>query len=767
MFQRIVFPCFGSACWRVLFLLILSTTGVAACSEPCDEDIALAECDLDGDGVGGDVDEDNEDPCVPKIAVAACDFDEDGTAGDVDDDNDDPCVPSIVIATCDYDGDGSFGDTDSDNEDPCVPSLIARTCDYDDDGSPGNVDPDNEDPCTPGVDNVHCDFDEDGVTGDTDADNRDPCVPSSAVAVCDPMPIDADVDTDRNGTIDDADDVDEELWTDTRGAVLFGNVDNDAGVSYTQDTIPGDGYFDSVINGPGDRQDMVELVVHAPAGDYTGAVVSFRLNEEASRFVRIFGPNDAAIYEPGVGSAYFSVENLGSQTYTFLIESLDTRLSFWDGLIEIQVIVGRDGLIIGTDAVSLRVAPLIFPDNLNKSGRLFVMGVEQDNIYQITNNDSFISSLATNLPTDVELVVIPGADYGYDVWVQDTMQTGYQELPDSSATDGRRTLKTHLQAARFRELFPLLLEDILNGDIGWGYQASNGQETSLSYGGNIEIAPPHTGYPLGRILVGGGEGGTILGVDYSDTMDPDQRGLLDAQGVQGPTLELSTEWLAVGHLDEIFLAVADRSDTANRSWKFLVASPDLARLALQGLLDAGQGNLPIFEGRTAMERDPDGPTTIVEDAQTSVSELLSNSDLLAFNDSVQARIDSVQLIMQDRLGLTADDFIALPVLYRYDLYDMGGGQAFDLSVALSPGVQNLIVVDNKLFIPDPEGPDFNGVDVWQQQILDAIAPLQYEAHFVDVFETYHQAYGEAHCGSNMERDDYATTEYRWWEGAAP
>ena len=81
-------------------------------------------------------------------------------------------------------------------------------------------------------------------------------------------------------------------------------------------------------------------------------------------------------------------------------------------------------------------------------------------------------------------------------------------------------------------------------------------------------------------------------------------------------------------------------------------------------------------------------------------------------------------------------------------------------MALSPGIQNLVVADTVLFVPDPEGPDVAGVDIWQQATRDALDGLGLDIQFVDVFYSYHVLRGEAHCGTNVERA--GVTETPWW-----
>ena len=98
------------------------------------------------------------------------------------------------------------------------------------------------------------------------------------------------------------------------------------------------------------------------------------------------------------------------------------------------------------------------------------------------------------------------------------------------------------------------------------YAVGRGQDRAFCYlsvnnggdGGNIEATPPLSGYPFGRLIVGDGpSGGSHTAID-----------LLERQGLQGPAIVVSTAWLAVGHVDELFCFVDQR--------KVLVPSPRLA-----------------------------------------------------------------------------------------------------------------------------------------------------------------------------------------------
>jgi protein-arginine deiminase len=175
----------------------------------------------------------------------------------------------------------------------------------------------------------------------------------------------------------------------------------------------------------------------------------------------------------------------------------------------------------------------------------------------------------------------------------------------------------------------------------------------------------------------------------------------------------------------------------------VIASPALARESLLAAQRAGQGSALVFAGRSA---------------SFSVDQILGAEDFLALNEAAQARIDSIQARMEETLGLSNDDFRAVPVLY--DEVDSDG-----LVAAFNPGIQNLVTVGDRLFVPDPEGPDVDGQDVWQQATVAALADTGLDVVFVDVFASYHELFGEAHCGTNLERAPWTMLEQpttAWW-----
>lgn len=542
------------------------------------------------------------------------------------------------------------------------------------------------------------------------------------------------VDANRDGVLTGADEIDAARWSATRGALFFANFDDDDGDTRRD-------FRDDVVNGDADAADLAPLRLRHAPGLRDGDLVTLRVTPaSAAQRVRIFEPSGSQWvlrHALGAGEVRIDPLRLAAGDVELLLEGAGSRDGDWDGRVVLRLEVEREGSVLESDAAELRVAPILFPDNTRPAEQLYVMRIGID---AYGSNLPFYNALQAGLPEGVSLYTVNEVEYDGDRWVQDSMQTGYQAMP--RAGEEERML-TYLETERMSGggLAYLLPYELMSADFGFAYPG--GQETSLNYGGNLEVAPPHRArgvdYPFGRIMIGGGAQGLLTGRAYEDHMTPEQWAFLDAQELQGTVVEFSTEWLAVGHIDEYFLFIPDAS-RPERPWRIALASPTLARAALAELREAGQGGLLVFAGR---------------ETQTSVNRILDDEELMAFNDAAQARIDSMRERLVETMELTDEDFIELPVLYEVVPY---GG--LDFAAALNPGVQNLVVTNRTLFIPDPEGPQQRGVDVWRTQIERALATTGNELIFVDVFDSYHLLLGEAHCGTNVR---HAAFEARWWQ----
>ena len=142
-------------------------------------------------------------------------------------------------------------------------------------------------------------------------------------------------------------------------------------------------------------------------------------------------------------------------------------------------------------------------------------------------------------------------------------------------------------------------------------------------------------------------------------------------------------------------------------------------------------------------------------SQKTVDAILNDAQLQSYNAQVQARQDSNKAKLMAEVGLTAADFCEFPIYY-----EIMQGAGLDYAISQNPGSQNCIPVNDKLYVPDPEGPKDNGVDVWKASMDAALAPLNIAANYVDVFTSYHELAGEAHCASNTM---YTPYDMPWWQ----
>ncbi len=557
---------------------------------------------------------------------------------------------------------------------------------------------------------------------------------------------DLDADANRDGVITDLDDAVEGSFGPSAGAVLLVNWDDDDG------DLVRDGN-DAAPNGAADRLDLNHLIVRRMETVTPGHRVTLSASPAgAAANLRLFvGDSDVAALEPGGGTAELDPVALAAADLDLWLEVVSGRSAAWDGAVLLELGVYEGATLKSSDSVAARAAPLLFTDNARPAEAVYVMRIARSSNGP---NLPFYDALVAHLPAGLPLGVADEDLYDADRWAQDNMQTAYQVVPGLGAP---RVVPTYLQVYRHRGSFstPEGLEDYLTGELvgaelGYAYPCIGGScnASSLNYGGNIEVAPPHqTGtadYPLGRLIIGGGELGTVYGnTTYHDHMAAQQHDWLDGQGPQGPTLEISSEWLAVGHVDEFFLFVPDLTADNGRPWKVVIASPTLARAGLRAVIQRGDGDAPVFAGR---------------DTETTAAALFDDDDLTSFNALVQARIDSQRAVLAEALGLDDTDFVELPVLYE-EYYEWGSGGT-EMAVALNPGLTNLVVIDDLLLVPDPEGPRLDGADVWKTAATQALAPLGVEVVFVDVFESYHLLMGEAHCGTNVATAAHDTP---WWQ----
>ncbi|NXT97195.1 PADI1 deiminase, partial [Buphagus erythrorhynchus] len=547
-------------------------------------------------------------------------------------------------------------------------------------------------------------------------------------------------------------------WTwgpDGQGAVLLVNCDRDS---------PGTGGTDSGqvdIRTPADLQDMSVMLLRTqgPSAIFAEYPVVLHVPESDADKVRVFHAvrGDAhPLYKPVLGPDKLSyvLEHAGRGDSTFYVEGLafpdrgfSGLVSFSASLLEMPHKVqgsgtqpptnpprqrsqtlfwlqqDSPGTPIFTDTVVFRVAPWIMMPNTQQPLEVFVCSIKQGS----DSNEAFLEGLRVLLSkANCKLTVCSEQDTRSDRWIQDELEFGYVEAP-------HKTFPVVFDSPRNRGLKDFAFKKILGPDFGYVTREPPGKSvTSLDSFGNLDVSPPVTvrgkEYPLGRILIG-----SPLPWASGRRMCRAVRDFLFAQTVQAP-LEVYSEWLSVGHVDEFltFVPALDR-----KGFRLLLASPNACYKLFKEKQQQGHGEATQFIGLKGTEK-------------RSIDEILADESLRSDNRHVQRCIDWNRDLLKQELGLSEQDIVDIP-----QLFILTGSRAD----ALFPDMVNMLVLGRHLGIPKPFGPVVGGRCCLEQRVRELLEPLGLSCTFIDDFFSYHVLSGEVHCGTNVRRKPFA---FKWW-----
>lgn len=335
--------------------------------------------------------------------------------------------------------------------------------------------------------------------------------------------------------------------------------------------------------------------------------------------------------------------------------------------------------------------PLLLCSSLDPVSALFVVDSPR--------TQSLITELRRLSPVPVH--AIPNdPEHPSDVWMQDTVEfavrgktpvalLGLRGKHDRGLTCGPLDSRvTSYLSEKLPQIERLQLGEALGGRR-W-----------IDWYGNLEVSPPVPGFPRGRILTGR---------QKELTFHPAVLDFLEKQKAQWPPVFVDVSWLTIGHVDEVvnFVPASD-----GRGWRVLLPNPDAAASALQDLAN----NQPVFVGQH-------GETTVGK-----LRELAQNAE----QQQVRAALAATRAQLKSELGIESEDIVSLPALFSEGL-------------AVIPNPVNCLVVGKTILMPDPSFAPF------RRAIATALAALGLTVHFLDIWEPYHTASGEVHCGTNALR----------------
>jgi protein-arginine deiminase len=544
--------------------------------------------------------------------------------------------------------------------------------------------------------------------------------------------ISLDVDADRDGKVE-SNNPNKANWTfgkQGHGAILLVNNDIDSElISPTNPTVAGD-RRDRTINGPLDLDDMSPMVieVEGPATIPNEFRLFIQLTDLAANRIRIFQFKSEITGTPVIGpdTPQAEVSYRAGKT-RFVAEGLSYPDRGFTGLVSVSLVLLRESLPLATDTVVFRVAPWLMTPNVLMPETVYVCRLEDG------SNEKFLSELK-GLVADagVNLVVCEPSIHRGDRWMQDEIEIGYSQSPT-------KVMPVVLDSPRNRQLDIFPEEQLIGSDFGY-VTRQEGLASSLDSFGNLEVSPPvesnGQNFPFGRIITGSalptvGAGRRVMQV---------VKDFLYAQQLQAP-IELFTDWLVVGHVDEFMTFVPTAS--SSKGFKLLLASPRVCYKLLGQLDNSGSGSEQLFSGRELPWKED------VIGQYTTVSSLLMNREIRLANDLYQSYIDYNKGILKDKLGLIEKDIIELPLLY------FGSTRCS----ALFSNVVNMIVVGKHLGIGKPYGPVIGGICQFERYIKSVLEPLGLICHFLDDWNAYFLNMGGVHCGTNTRRKAFETP---WW-----
>jgi len=581
--------------------------------------------------------------------------------------------------------------------------------------------------------------------------------------------LDLDLDSDRDGTLA-ADAAEDEVEAEAPGAVVAADVDDDNA----------DGNVDFEDDLCEEENDLAEVLLDHELLAQLADGEQVELTLVGDDFA-VWADDEIVLGQVSSGEWLdtWVVTDPDAGGPDLAIEGLDFAM---EGSLSAAHLDG-DGNELQRDEVVFTSAPFMMFNHLDPSERIFVL---DDGSWNQLLRDGLKAALGEEVVHELD-----NGTYGYDVWIQDEVEFGYQQLAG-------RSMPLVLDSIRNRGLddFP---EDVLLGPDFGHLVRGQAPANSLDSFGNLECTPPLTvdgvEYPFGRIYYGG-KPGTVQ-------MTQPLREFLDAQEVQSP-VEIDSTWLLVGHVDEFMVWIPDPS--SDKGFKLIVVDWEVTRTVLEGL-------------------DPDMaiPRFVDWYGYGTVGELL-NPSIVAYNEDVDALyMEPTLAAVMEAFGLEEDDLIRIPGLWE---------EAWGAAVALVPGMANLAVYDEHLLIADPfirtidedidgngvlttwaedinasgafdteedangngildEGEDINGNGVldteedrngnWQLDegedfngdgllntfrdpfkiYLEDVLPDGLVPHFLDDWNDYHLMEGEVHCGTNILRTPRA--DLFWWE----
>lgn len=564
-------------------------------------------------------------------------------------------------------------------------------------------------------------------------------------------------DSNRDGIVDiktDSDLNDKMEWSDEAGALFLANIgDTDRRCSIV--ALSGPPLSDEALAACHDASDDIQrspkymaTVKTVPLSDISDdAWANVRVSQEVSREnVRIFRQEESG-WVITTNDYRFPASQL-RKGLELGIDARDTRRPMgWDGRAEVHFDV-QNGLESSHDIVRLRVAPILtFHHLMTVSEVLATNGNESMSLYQA----QFVSELRDILDAPSISKPLWLFNHSDDVWAQDIVEPGYTSIPGSSEPITLEVMIRSSQGSRVagRQVFEYLRK------TGRGaVYSTGGTRDEIDSMGNLETIPPYEyggkSFPAGRVIEG----------SHAESYPPFPHvyDYMRAQETQDPLI-LDTDWLAVGHVDEMVQFLP--ANGTLHGWALYIADPMGGIEILQKAQQEGHGDDPAFSR-------PNGtiPGIAGDVPGLTINEILTDK-LIEDNKRFAQHVDGVQAVLQSETGITEGDIHQVPMIFTTGVCwgpDEGVSPDRNCSTthaaALYPGVLNGVVLNDRSYLcPKPWGPVIDNKDIMVEATDQVYGEVGMEVIYIDDWYSHHEGGGEVHCGTNTIR----VPKQPWWD----
>ena len=500
---------------------------------------------------------------------------------------------------------------------------------------------------------------------------------------------------------------------------------------------------------------------------YVTPEVTFKFYLETRYPISIYDQHGTVVLGESIGQTCYIDHSVPLKTtepyYLSCNEVISRKIP---SLIRISLGVYDKDKLLYSDYLVCKVAPVLFMPNRQRAKTIFVAKVEGR-----FANDLFLKEVTSLLePEGYKVRVLEDPNISaYHRWIQDIFKITYMG-------NGKINQPLVLKGPHFA------VHSKPGGKLDYIYDFFKAYPLYDFYYdhdhnhddyGNIQVIPMVTrAYPFGRIIYGG----IAPGISAPEIeMSYNVKDFLEAQQIQKP-ISVPTDWLCVGHVDEILSYVPDPQQRLG--CRILIASPRkflelIKTLDPQTFIFDNKIAFHMFASITATQEVKDRyrlKTDTVRDrplkspkdnhclyqSQVKVQDLLDWAELQADNAYYQSRLDEVRSILMKELGLAQNEFYEIPVYYWPKSVNAHAKGMF-------PNMINNLYVEPMMLVPKPfaitkSEKEEASTDLFEAHFR-AQVPASIKVHFVRNWDSYYLLDGDINCGTNTEREPF---KYPWW-----